>query len=182
MDWEHYLLDALYAGLASLGFAAVSQPPRRAYIPIAILAACGHALRAALMQSVGMDIVGASFFAALVIGFGSFFFGKLIYCPMTVTYIPALLPMIPGMYAYRAVMALQLFVHHHQKAEQAAVYMQSFIINLTISTSVTFVLGVGAILPTLLLHKHAYMLTRRRPHSTTNSKGTHQPDECPSPQ
>ena len=48
------------------------------------------------MNYLGMDIATGSLFAGLVIGFGSLWLGKKVYCPMTVLYIPALLPMIPG--------------------------------------------------------------------------------------
>lgn len=64
-----------------------------------------------LMNYLSLDIAFASFCAALSIGVLSLWFGRLSYCPMTVLYIPALLPMIPGMYAYRAVFALMMFMH-----------------------------------------------------------------------
>lgn len=66
---------------------------------IAILAALGHACRFCLMTYLGVDIATASLFGGLVIGFGSLWLGKRVYCPMTVLYIPALLPMIPGKFS-----------------------------------------------------------------------------------
>lgn len=103
------VIDGLFAAIAAIGFGAISNPPRRAFLSIAIAAAIGHALRFSLMHYVGVDIITASFCASFVIGWVSLFLGSLIYCPMTVVYIPALLPMIPGMYAYKTVFALLLF-------------------------------------------------------------------------
>ena len=86
------LTDGFFAAVAGIGFGAISDPPLRAFKMIAILAALGHACRFCLMNYLGMDIATGSLFAGLVIGFGSLWLGKKVYCPMTVLYIPALLP------------------------------------------------------------------------------------------
>ena len=100
------LSDGFFAAVAGIGFGAISDPPLRAFKMIAILAALGHACRFCLMTYLGVDIATASLFAGLVIGFGSLWLGKRVYCPMTVLYIPALLPMIPGKFAYNMVFSL----------------------------------------------------------------------------
>lgn len=82
----------------------------RAFPRIALLAAVGHALRFCLMNCAGMDIATASLCAATAIGFGSLWLGKAIRCPMTALYIPALLPMVPGIYAYKTVFSLIMFL------------------------------------------------------------------------
>ena len=93
------LSDGFFAAVAAVGFGAVSDPPMRAFPAIALLAAVGHALRFCLMDT-GVDIASASLCASVAIGIGSLLQGGRIHCPMTVLFIPALLPMIPGMYAY----------------------------------------------------------------------------------
>ena len=97
------LLDGLFAAVAAVGFGAISDPPMRAFPRIALLAAAGHALRFSLMNYAGVDIATASLAAAVTIGMGSLWLGRGIRCPMTVLYIPALLPMVPGMFAYKAI-------------------------------------------------------------------------------
>ena len=94
------LSDALFAAVAGIGFGAISDPPLKAFKMIALLAAVGHTCRFCLMIYAGIDIATASLAAAFLIGFGSLWLGKKVYCPMTVLYIPALLPRIPGRYAY----------------------------------------------------------------------------------
>ena len=103
-------LDGFFAAVAAVGFGAVSDPPMRAFPRIALLAAVGHALRFCLMNCAGMDIATASLCAATAIGFGSLWLGKAIRCPMTALYIPALLPMVPGIYAYKTVFSLIMFL------------------------------------------------------------------------
>ena len=87
-------LDGFFAAVAAVGFGAVSDPPMRAFPRIALLAAVGHALRFSMMNYAGVDIASASLCAAMVIGFGSLWLGRGVRCPMTVLYIPALLPMV----------------------------------------------------------------------------------------
>lgn len=97
------LLDGLFAAVAAIGFGAISDPPMRAFPRIALLAAIGHALRFTLMHCSALDIATASLFAAFAIGMGSLWLGRGVRCPMTCLYIPALLPMVPGIYAYKTV-------------------------------------------------------------------------------
>ncbi|MDE6366976.1 MAG: threonine/serine exporter family protein, partial [Muribaculaceae bacterium] len=37
--------DALFSAIAAIGFAAISNPPRRAYPLCALIAAAGHSIR-----------------------------------------------------------------------------------------------------------------------------------------
>ena len=53
------------------------------------------------MTCAGLDITTATLCASLLIGLGSLWLGGRIYCPTTVLSIPALLPMVPGIYAYK---------------------------------------------------------------------------------
>ncbi|WP_301707862.1 threonine/serine exporter family protein, partial [uncultured Duncaniella sp.] len=47
---EKIFQDALFAAIAAIGFAAISRPPRRAYVYCALIAAVGHSLRFVLMD------------------------------------------------------------------------------------------------------------------------------------
>jgi uncharacterized membrane protein YjjB (DUF3815 family) len=154
-------MDALLAAVAGIGFGAISFPPRRVFPYIAVLAAVGHALRFSLMNYLHIDIAIASFGAALSIGTLSLWFGKINYCPMTVLYIPALLPMIPGMYAYKTVFALIMFMQNLNEAVLAAEYLQAFLSNAIVTISTVFVLAVGATIPIFVFPKRAYSMTRR---------------------
>lgn len=154
------LLDGLFAAVAAIGFSTLSDPPRRAFPRIALLAAIGHALRFCLMQYAGTDIATASFAAALAIGFGSLWLGRSIRCPMTVLYIPALLPMIPGKYAYNVVFSQLMFLQNIDSPAQRAIYMDMFFSNSMVSCTVVFMLAAGATLPIFIFPKYAFSLTR----------------------
>ena len=139
--------DGLFAAVAAMGFGAISDPPLRAFPYIALLAAVGHATRYCLMTFLGVDIATASLAAAFVIGTGSVWCGKRVFCPMTTLYIPALLPMVPGTYALNS-------------PTQGSQYLQSMIFNGAVSFSVLFMLAVGATLPVFLLREKANSMTR----------------------
>ena len=156
------LLDGLFAAVAAIGFGAISDPPMRAFPRIALLAAVGHALRFALMNYAGVDIATASLAAAVTIGMGSLWLGRGICCPMTVLYIPALLPMVPGIYAYKTVFSLIMFLQSLNDPGQGLQYMQQFFLNATVSLSVIALLAAGATLPIFIFNRRAFSLTRRR--------------------
>lgn len=155
------LTDGFFAAIAAIGFGAISDPPMRAFPAIALLAAVGHALRFCLMQS-GMDIATASLCASVVIGIGSLLLGGRIHCPMTVLFIPALLPMVPGMYAYKTVFSMMMFMQNLNNPEATGVYLHDIVLNGFVSFSVIFMLAAGAAAPVFLFNKRAHSLTRRK--------------------
>ena len=152
------LLDGLFAAIAAIGFGAVSDPPMRAFPRIALLAAMGHALRFCLMHYFSVDIATASLFASISIGFGSLWLGGALY-------IPALLPMVPGIYAYKTVFSLIMFLQSLNDPGEGLQYMQQFFLNATVSLSVIALLAAGATLPIFVFNHQAFSLTRRRKHT-----------------
>lgn len=153
------LLDGLFAAFAGMGFGIISNPDRNTLPYIAILAAIGHAFRFVLINHTHTDIATASFCGALVIGLASMAFGRLKHTPTTCLYIPALLPMIPGMYAYKTVFALILFLQN-LNTEASVQLMHQILSNLTVTVIVVAALAVGATTPTFIFKKLVYSMTR----------------------
>ena len=153
------LTDGIFAAVAAIGFGAISDPPLRAFPSIALLAAIGHALRFCLMTYLGVDIATASLCASFSIGMGSLVLGKRIYCPMTVLYIPALLPMIPGMYAYKTILALIRFMKNDDPLVLQQLIVEIFRNGLT-ALFVLFALVIGVSLPLFIFYKQSFMMTR----------------------
>jgi uncharacterized membrane protein YjjB (DUF3815 family) len=156
------LSDGFFAAIAAIGFGAISDPPMRAFKSIALLAAIGHACRFCLMNYAGIDIATASLISALAIGFGSLWLGGKIYCPMTVIYIPALLPMIPGKFAYNTVFAQIMFLQNMNEPVLKAKYMEMFFSNGMVAITVIFLLAIGATIPMFIFHRKAFSLTRHK--------------------
>ena len=99
---------------------------------------------------------------------------------MTVLYIPALLPMVPGIYAYKSVFSLIMFLQSLNDPGQGMQYMQLFFLNATVSLSVIALLAAGATLPIFVFNRRAFSLTRRRksdrPHPLKSSEPSGTPD------
>lgn len=104
------LQDAFFAALAAIGFSAISRPPRQAYIFCALLAAIGHSVRFIMMnqECLGIHIIPATFLAAFLVGLLAVFLSPIAHTPAETCLFPALLPMIPGIYAYKSFGALAM--------------------------------------------------------------------------
>jgi uncharacterized membrane protein YjjB (DUF3815 family) len=153
------LFDGLLAAIAAIGFAVLSNPQRKAIFVSAILAAIGHSLRFFLIHS-GMEISLASLIAATTIGLLSILFAQIIHCPAEVFAFPSLLPMIPGMYAYRTILSLIKFMQTTDAKLNQVNFMDFFHNGMT-TIFILFALVVGVSLPILLFPKSSYSVTRK---------------------
>lgn len=155
------VLDGAFAAVAAIGFAIISNPPRKAILISAFLAAVGHGLRYFLMHAhlFTMDIATASFFAAVSIGLLAIPFAKAIHCPAEVFSFPSLLPMIPGMFAYKSILALTKFMQTKDETDSLR-YLVDFCHNGSTTIFVLFALVVGAAVPVFIFHRQSFTATR----------------------
>ncbi|WP_333615916.1 threonine/serine exporter family protein, partial [Bacteroides pyogenes] len=77
-----------------------------------------------------------------------------------VLYIPALLPMIPGKFAYNMVFSLIMCLQTVHEPDKLQKYMEMFFSNSLIAGTVIFMLAVGASFPMFLFPHRAFSLTR----------------------
>ena len=144
MNWDvigQLLGDGLLAAVAAIGFAVISNPPRKAIFISALLAAVGHAMRFYLIRYTPLDIAMASLVAAVIFSF------------------PSLLPMVPGMYAYKTVLALMQFIGGGDVTRQNELMVEFFRNGLT-TLFIMFALVIGVALPVFIFHKQSFMMTR----------------------
>ena len=90
--------------------------------------------------------------------------------PATILYIPALLPMIPGIYAYKTVFSLIMFLQTLNDLQKSAGYMQSFFLNATVSVTVVALMVAGAALPSLIFKNKSHALSRQKAAATPANK------------
>ena len=103
MDILHQLEMAFWLAVAAIGFAILFNVPKRALFVVAILAALGGSCKLIFMQFGGHIIVG-SFVGAILIGFLSIPAAHGKHAPPLVFSIPAVIPMIPGAFAYKTML------------------------------------------------------------------------------
>lgn len=156
------IADGLFAAIAGLGFAIISNPPRRALAISALLACVGHGIRYYLMHhsTIMMDQASASAIAGLIIGLLSIGFARRIHCPAECFAFPSLLPMVPGMFAYKAIRDIINIVC--LPGEYTAEYITRFFHNGMLTVLVMFGMVVGCVVPIFVFYRQSFSVTRDR--------------------
>lgn len=95
----------IWLGCAGAGFGILFNVPQRTLLLIFIMAALGGALKLLAMH-IGGGIILASFTGAMLVGFMSIYAAHLRHSPPFVLAIPAVIPMVPGALAYRAMLGV----------------------------------------------------------------------------
>lgn len=152
------LIDGVFAAIAGLGFAFACNPPIKTLFLSALLAAIAHGSRFYLLHYIG--IASATFIAAFFIGLLGLIFAKKIKCPMEIIAFPALLPMIPGMYAYRTILSIVSFGNEDDLEAQYKLLIE-ITNNLMTTISVAFALAVGISITLIIFHEQSLMMTRK---------------------
>lgn len=149
MDGLLLLLDDMFfAAIPAVGFALVFNVPPKALKYCALLGALGHVTRTILMHN-DVSIVFATLVGAALIGFiGVHLSHRYLAHPKVFT-VAAIIPMIPGVQAYKAMIAI-VQIHHYGFSNALFEQMIASFIN------TTFILGAlvfGLALPGLLFYR-----------------------------
>ena len=149
MDWLLLILDDMFfAAIPAVGFALVFNVPPKALKYCALLGALGHVTRTILMHN-DVPIVFATLVGAALIGFiGVHLSHRYLAHPKVFT-VAAIIPMIPGVQAYKAMIAI-VQIHHYGFSNALFEQMIASFIN------TTFILGAlvfGLALPGLLFYR-----------------------------
>ena len=105
MDWEVLFESWIWLGAASVGFAILFNVPVRTIWVIFMLGALGGTLKLLTVELGGGIIIG-SFFGAMLVGFLSIYAAHFRHAPPFVFAIPAVIPMVPGAFAYRMMLGV----------------------------------------------------------------------------
>ncbi|WP_022656025.1 threonine/serine exporter family protein [uncultured Desulfovibrio sp.] len=145
--------DGFFAAVAAMGFAVISNPPKKVLLMAGVLAAVGHMGRFALLRE-GVGIASASLCAALLISLCSMPCARRWHIPAEMFAFPALLPMIPGMFAYKTILATMQFL-----GATAMSPRQELLADIVYNGLTTFfimcALVIGAVLPLLAFHRES---------------------------
>ena len=149
MDGLLLLLDDMFfAAIPAVGFALVFNVPPKALKYCALLGALGHVTRTILMHN-DVPIVFATLVGAALISFiGVHLSHRYLAHPKVFT-VAAIIPMIPGVQAYKAMIAV-VQIHHYGFSNALFEQMIASFIN------TTFILGAlvfGLALPGLLFYR-----------------------------
>ena len=159
--FSQFLQDALFAAIAAIGFASISNPPKRAYLYCAIIAAIGHSSRFLLMspQLLDLHIVLSSTIAAFIVGILAVLFSPIAKTPAETCLFPSLLPMIPGMYVYRAFGSLAMCLYNNGE-DRFSHYFYLFANNGLTCLFILLGMVIGATIPIFMFKKISFQATR----------------------
>ena len=111
------LNDGAFAAIAAIGFASISNPKRSTFWSLGLLAALGHITRFVLMHYCDVHLSLASFAGGLIIGTLSIPMATVVNSPAETLSFPALLPMVPGKFAYGSIQALVECMSHRTEED-----------------------------------------------------------------
>ena len=105
MELLLFFEKGVWFGLAAMGFAVLFNVPSRTLFSIAIMGALGG-LTKTVMLHFEFNIVVATLAGAIMVGFLSILFAHTKHAPPPIFAIPAVIPMVPGILAYRMMLGL----------------------------------------------------------------------------
>ncbi len=156
-----FIERCLWSGLAALGFAVLFNVPPRTLLAIFALAAAGAAVKLALLGA-AVNPVLASFLGAATIGTLSVPTAHWKHSPPAVFSIAAVIPMVPGMYAYR--MMLGVIELTGAVGDAYPFILAQTVNNAATTLFILMALAVGVGIPNLLTRQESakQMQLRRR--------------------
>lgn len=105
MEWLTFFEKWIWLGFAAIGFAILFNVPKRTLWVTFLLGALGGAAKL-LTLHLGGGIILASFAGAMLVGFLSIGAAHFKHAPPFVFAIPAVIPMVPGAFAYRMMLGI----------------------------------------------------------------------------
>jgi uncharacterized membrane protein YjjB (DUF3815 family) len=150
MDWLSFLEKGVWFGFAALGFAVLFNVPPRTLAIIYALAALGG-LTKLFMVHCGISVVLASLGGASLIGILSIQAAHNKHAPPLVFAIPAVIPMVPGVFAYK--MMLGMIKLANDSGVDSGQILTDTISNGLKAMFILMCLAVGVAIPMLVTRK-----------------------------
>ncbi len=147
------ITKSIWAGIGAIGFAILFNVPRRTIFTIWALGFLGGLIKFSGMYF-DLGIVFSSFLGATVIGIASIQFAHIKKSPPLIFSIPAVIPMVPGFFAYKMMLGLIALI----KIENTDAYIQTLIETVNNGAKTMFILislGTGVAIPMLLSRKES---------------------------
>ncbi|MGL6021855.1 MAG: threonine/serine exporter family protein, partial [Chitinophagaceae bacterium] len=111
MDWILILSKAFWCGLGAIGFGILFNVPQRAIVVLWIGGALGGLLKFGLLGA-EMSVIFSSFVGASAVGILSIPMAHYKHVPPMIFSIPSVIPLIPGVFAYRTILGLIKLSEH----------------------------------------------------------------------
>lgn len=137
--------DMILASIPAAGFAMVFNVPKKALKWCALLGAIGHGSRFVIMN-MGVSIECATFLSACIVGYIGILWSKWYLAHPKIFTVAAIIPMVPGIAAYDAMIAVVRLSHYQYSDSQLIVLVTHFLK----ASSIVAALALGLSLPGLI--------------------------------
>lgn len=154
------LRDIAFAFVVAVGFAILFSTPRRVIYVAGILGGLGHCIRFILLQN-HVHIIPATLAGAVFIGLAGIFCAHRVHAPPVVFTMPACITMIPGLYAYRAMLGCVKMTELEKVIQDPAILAQTahyFVL----TSSLLFTLAIGICIGALIFRKKSVKVIFKR--------------------
>ena len=144
---------AFWSGIAAVGFGILFNVPKKAILTIFALGFGAGLIKFVLMHY-NINIVLASFIAALFVGILSMPLAHKIHQPPVVFSIPPIIPMIPGYYAYETILSTIKFTFMETDPTKKIELINSIFLNGFTMFFILISITIGVSFPMLILRKN----------------------------
>ena len=138
------LLKSIFASVASTGFAMLFNVPKATLKYCALGGGITYIIRNISME-MGFSIVLSTFIAAACIGFITLKWSKKFLVPRPVYSVAAIIPMIPGTFAFTAMISLVDMNTHGVTPELIEIFIENALKALSILGAITFGLALTSL-------------------------------------
>ncbi|MFC0877901.1 threonine/serine exporter family protein [Saccharicrinis sp. FJH2] len=153
MEWLAFLEKGIWLGFAAIGFAILFNVPLRTLKVIFVIGALGGLVKFLLLKF-GINITIASFGGAVTVGFVSSYAAHYKHAPPMVFAIPAVIPMVPGVFTYRMMLGLMQLTEDVGAGDYNRI-MAETVNNGLKASFILLALALGVGLPILLSRKES---------------------------
>ncbi len=140
--------DFILSAVAAVGFAMTFSVPVKLLKHCALLGGIGHSFRFMMMKA-GLSIEWSTLFAAMLIGVLGICFSRHYLAHPKVVTVAAIIPMVPGVYAYKAMISLVELSHLGYSSD----LMDIFVTYSLRAAFITGALSIGLSIPGIWLYR-----------------------------
>ncbi len=143
-NFLHFILNAIFAGVASLGFAMVFNVPKKALIYCAVGGSITLSLRN-IFLNYGLSLELSAFFASTIIGIISLYWSRKNKTSRPTYTVASIIPIIPGTYAIKSMTILINMNNNGVNAELINAFIENGLKTVSILGAITFGIALPSI-------------------------------------
>jgi uncharacterized membrane protein YjjB (DUF3815 family) len=153
MELLTILEKGFWFGIAAIGFAMLFNVPQRVLLMIFILGCLGGMTKLILLK-IGINIVLATFGGTIIIGLLTIQAAHFKHAPPMVFTIPSVIPMVPGVFAYKMMVGIILLTGSSGSPDFQKILSDTVSNGLNM-IFILMVIGLGGSLPLLISRKES---------------------------